>query len=141
MLHVPSMEGLELGSEAYMQPLDACRPVTTCLAAGDMETRLLNEPLIARLCVQLLMCELAESEALCRLLSRSVRTCREETWPAFALIRRLSAVLLPSKHDNAAGEVASLTADRRAGLHLCTVLLPSACGMNEYKLLDHSQEL
>src|SRR5438105_10855219 len=52
MLDVPSMEGLELGSEARM-PFDACRPVTMRLAAGDTKMRLLNEPSIARVCMRL----------------------------------------------------------------------------------------
>jgi hypothetical protein len=65
-LHVPSMEGLGLGSEARMQPLDACRSVTTFLADGDIETGFLNRLSIARLCMRLLTSSwLIEALCLC----------------------------------------------------------------------------
>src|SRR5438105_11839601 len=91
MLHVPSMEGLELGSDARM-PLDVCRPVTMCLAADDTKPRLLNETPIARLCMRLLIA-VARIEALClclclclclrlRLRLRIRAVLAEEAWTA-----------------------------------------------------------
>ena len=96
------MEGLELGSEAYM-PFDACRPVTTCLAAGDTETRLLYGPSIARLCMQLPTVNWLNRKALC-LCFVFEPYLPEEAWIAFALLRRLSAVLFALKHDDVAEE-------------------------------------
>src|SRR5438105_4252548 len=111
MLHVPSMEGLELGSEARM-PFGACRPVTMHLAAGDTKTRLLNEPSIARLCMRLLIASWPNRSIVPLVSRRAVLAGRGAD--CLALLRRLSAVLFVSRHNDAAEEPVALTADKRA---------------------------
>src|SRR5438105_4903522 len=88
--------------------------VTMCLAAGDTKTRLLDEPSIARLCMRAVADgELAESMH-CALPFAFGALLAGRDADCLALLRRLSAVLFVSRHNDAAEEPVALTADKRA---------------------------